>query len=185
MVLIATIAHSASAQDAYPRDVVTLITHSSPGGGSDVFLRQLARFLSPELGVDIVVENVRGGSGARAIAELVNSPADGSTFYAYTPTIIYTSLLSNPAYTFRDLEPLVNVFFDQDVIYTSAAGPFMPAWIESAVPAPKRGLISKKLGPSAVKKHWMLAGPTMGRPSTMRCAQATSVGSSNVTLRYA
>ena len=89
----------ATAQDAYPQDVVTLITHSSPGGGSDVFLRQLARFLSPELDVDIVVENVRGGSGARAIAELVNSPTDGSTFYAFTPTIIYTSQLSEPAST--------------------------------------------------------------------------------------
>lgn len=89
-----------------------------------MFLRQLARYLRPELGVDIVVENVRGGSGARAIAELVNSPADGSTFYAYTPTIVYTSLLSTPAYGFRDMDPLVNVFFDEDVIYTSAAGPF-------------------------------------------------------------
>lgn len=119
-----TASQAAGAQDAYPRDLVTLITHSSPGGGSDVFLRQLARFLGPELGVDIVVENVRGGSGARAIAELVNSPADGGTFYAFTPTIIYTSLLSAPAYTFRDMEPLVNVFFDQDVVYTSASGPF-------------------------------------------------------------
>jgi len=125
LALVATVAgHSAAAQDAYPRELVTLITHSSPGGGSDVFLRQLARFLGPELGVDIVVENVRGGSGARAIAELVNSPADGGTFYAYTPTIIYTSLLSAPAYTFRDFEPLVNLFFDEDVIYTSATGPF-------------------------------------------------------------
>ena len=70
------------------------------------------------------MENMRGGSGARAVAELINSPADGSTFYAYTPTIIYTSLLSAPAYTYRDLEPLVNVFFDQAVIYTSSVGPF-------------------------------------------------------------
>tara|TARA_B100000029_G_scaffold516780_1_gene634121 strand:+ start:7861 stop:8814 length:954 start_codon:yes stop_codon:yes gene_type:complete len=112
------------AQESYPQEVITLITHSSPGGGADVFLRQLARYLGPELGVDIAVENVRGGSGARAIAEIVNSPADGSTFYAYTPTIIYTSLLSNPDYTYRDMEPLVNVFFDQEVIYTRASGPF-------------------------------------------------------------
>jgi len=125
MALVAiVVSHSTAAQDSYPRELVTLITHSSPGGGSDVFLRQLARFLGPELGVDIVVENVRGGSGARAIAELVNSPADGSTFYAFTPTIIYTSLLSAPAYTYRDMEPLVNVFFDEDVVYTSSSGPF-------------------------------------------------------------
>jgi putative tricarboxylic transport membrane protein len=33
---------AAQAQD-YPVDTVTLITHSSPGGGSDVFLRELSR----------------------------------------------------------------------------------------------------------------------------------------------
>ena len=122
--LVMNAANMAAAQEPYPQEVITLITHSSPGGGSDVFLRQLARYLGPELGVDIAVENVRGGSGVRAVAKLVNSPADGSAFYAYTPTIIYTSLLSNPDYTFQDLQPLVNVFFDEDVIYTSASGPF-------------------------------------------------------------
>jgi len=119
------VASVGEAQAPYPHEVVTLITHSSPGGGSDVFLRQLARYLGPELGVDIVVENVRGGSGTRAIARLANAPADGSMFYAMTPTIIYTSLLSRPANTFRDLEPLVNVFFDQEVVYTRANGPFL------------------------------------------------------------
>ncbi|HEY5623126.1 MAG TPA: tripartite tricarboxylate transporter substrate binding protein, partial [Gammaproteobacteria bacterium] len=114
----------AAAQAPYPHDVVTLVTHSSPGGGSDVFLRELARYLGPELGVDIVVENVRGGSGARAMAQLANAPADGSLFYATTPTYIYTSLLSRPANTYRDLEPLVNVFFDEEVVYTRTSGPF-------------------------------------------------------------
>ncbi len=116
--------HPSVAQNVYPHDTITLITHSSPGGGSDIFLRRLAGFIGPELGVDVVVENVRGGSGARAVARLVNEPADGSTFYALTPTIVYTSLLSEPAYTYRDIEPLVNVFFDQAVVYTSAGSSF-------------------------------------------------------------
>ncbi|MGI9258888.1 MAG: Bug family tripartite tricarboxylate transporter substrate binding protein [Gammaproteobacteria bacterium] len=113
-----------AAQTPYPHDVVTLVTHSSPGGGSDVFLRELARYLGPELGVDIVVENVRGGSGARAMAQLATAPADGSRFYAATPTYIYTSLLSNSSYNYNDLDPLVNVFFAQEVVYTRADGPF-------------------------------------------------------------
>lgn len=115
---------SATAQPSYPHKVVTLVTHSSPGGGSDVFLRELARFLGPEMGVEFIVENVRGGSGARAMARLANAPADGSIFYATTPTYIYTSLLSRPANTFRDLEPIVNVFFDEEVIYTRTSGPY-------------------------------------------------------------
>ena len=118
------ISDNAGAQPAYPHQVVTLVTHSSPGGGSDVFLRELARFLGPEMGVEFVVENVRGGSGARAMAQLANAPADGSVFYATTPTYIYTSLLSRPANTYRDLEPIVNVFFDEEVVYTRTSGPF-------------------------------------------------------------
>lgn len=112
------------AQSAYPHDVVTLVTHSSPGGGSDVFLRKLAGYLGESMGVDFVVMNVRGGSGARAMARIGSAPPDGSILYATTPTYIYTSLLSRPGSTFRDLDPVVNVFFDEEVLYTRADGPF-------------------------------------------------------------
>ena len=108
----------------YPVDTVTLVTHSSPGGGSDVFLRELSRFLTPHLGANVVVENVSGGSGASAMARLAQAPADGSIFYATTPTFICTSLLSNPEYKYTDLEPLVNFFIDPEVIYTAADSPF-------------------------------------------------------------
>ncbi|KEQ04210.1 tripartite tricarboxylate transporter substrate binding protein [Pseudorhizobium pelagicum] len=114
---------AAQAQE-YPVDTVTLVTHSSPGGGSDVFLRELSRYLSPYLGANVIVENVSGGSGAKAMAQLAQAPADGSTFYATTPTFIYTSLLSDPEYKYTDLEPLVNFFIDPEVIYTSAKGEF-------------------------------------------------------------
>src|SRR5688500_14021030 len=113
----------AQAQE-YPADTVTLVTHSSVGGGSDVFLRELAKYLAPALGTNVVVENVTGGSGANAMARLASAPADGSIFYATTPTFIYTSLLSAPEATYKDLEPLVNVFTDPEVIYTAADSPY-------------------------------------------------------------
>jgi tripartite-type tricarboxylate transporter receptor subunit TctC len=103
---------------------VTLITHSSPGGGTDVFLRETVKYLGPIMGVDFVVENVRGGSGAKAMAVLATSPADGSIFYGTTPTFINTSILSDVEYTYQDLEPLVNVFFDPQIVYTRADSPF-------------------------------------------------------------
>ena len=46
--------------------------------------------------------------------------ADGRLFYATTPTFVYTSLLSRPAARYTDLEPLVNLFFDPEVLYTAA-----------------------------------------------------------------
>jgi tripartite-type tricarboxylate transporter receptor subunit TctC len=104
--------------------VVTLVTHSSPGGGSDVFLRTLAPHLSRAMGVTCIVENMQGGSGARAMVALSRAKPDGRMFYATTPTYVYTSLLSKPPARYTDLEPLVNVFFDPEVLYTAADSEF-------------------------------------------------------------
>jgi len=137
ILLLAAAFGSAQAQPGYPHDVVTLVTHSSPGGGSDVFLRELATFLGEAMGTRFVVMNVRGGSGARAMARLAAAPADGSMLYATTPTYIYTSLLSNPGKDFRDLDPVVNVFFDEEVIYTRADGPVQT--LQDAIDAARIG----------------------------------------------
>lgn len=104
--------------------VVTLITHSSPGGGSDVFLRAMLPHLSRIMHATLVVDNVEGGSGAKAMATLARAVPDGSMLYATTPTFVYTSLLSQPSTTFRDLEPVVNIFFDPEVLFTAADAPY-------------------------------------------------------------
>ncbi|MDR6634806.1 tripartite-type tricarboxylate transporter receptor subunit TctC [Phyllobacterium sp. 1468] len=108
----------------YPNKVVTLVTHSSPGGGSDVFLREMTKYLGKYIGATFIVENVQGGSGAKAMARVATAPADGSVFYATTPTYIYTSLMSKPQNTYKDMDPLVNIFADSEVIYTRTDGPF-------------------------------------------------------------
>ncbi len=109
---------------AYPVKVVTLVTHSSPGGGSDVFLREMTKYLGKYINATFVVENVQGGSGAKAMARVASAPADGSVFYATTPTYIYTSLMSKPQSTYKDMQPLVNFFLDSEVIFTRTDGPF-------------------------------------------------------------
>lgn len=113
----------AQAQAKYPHSTVTLVTHSSPGGGSDVFLRELAKHLGPAMGVSFVVENVSGGSGAKAMARLAKAPADGSVFYATTPTYIQTTLLSKPEVGYQALEPVATVFLDPEVVYTRIESP--------------------------------------------------------------
>ena len=104
--------------------VVTLVTHSSPGGGSDVFLRSMAPHLSRIMNTTMIVENVEGGSGAKAMAMLARAKPDGAEFYATTPTFIYTSLMSKTAATYHDLEPLVNIFYDPEVLFTASDSPY-------------------------------------------------------------
>jgi len=116
-------ARGALAQTPYPHRNVTLVTHSSPGGGSDVFLRVLARHLGPKMGVHFAVENVRGGSGARAVSRVAQAPADGSVLYATTPTYIQTSMLSRVPHGYDSLMPVAIVFLDPEVIYARAESP--------------------------------------------------------------
>ena len=123
LITIGFAAHAAEPA-SYPHRVVTLVTHSSPGGGSDVFLREMTKFLRKYINATFVVENVQGGSGARAMARVASAKPDGSVLYATTPTYVFTSLMSKPPSTFRDLEPLVNLFTDAEVIFTRSDGPY-------------------------------------------------------------
>jgi tripartite-type tricarboxylate transporter receptor subunit TctC len=117
-------AREAPAPVPYPHRVVTLVTHSTPGGGSDVFLREMIRHLRKHINASFIVENVSGGSGARAISRVATAKPDGSIFYATTPTYVLTSLLSRPPHSYRDLEPLVNFFTDTEIVYTRTEGPY-------------------------------------------------------------
>ena len=122
--MLAQLAPSAAQTVKYPVQNVTLVTHSSPGGGSDVFLRELIKHLTPVMGTSFAVENVRGGSGAKAVAQVAKAPADGSMLYATTPTYIQTTLLSKPDVGYGDLDPIAIVFFDPELIYTRADAPW-------------------------------------------------------------
>ena len=114
----------ASAQAPYPQSRVTLVTHSSPGGGTDLFLRELSTYLTPLMKTSFSVENIRGGSGATAVAHVAAGKPDGSIFYGTTPTYIQTTLLSKPKVGYDGLDPIAIVFVDPEVIYTRAESPF-------------------------------------------------------------
>lgn len=126
LALLATIPAAAQtpAKLPYPVKVVTLVTHSSPGAGSDVVLREMIKYLERYIDAKFIVENDEGGSGAKAMARVAAARPDGSMLYSTTPTYILTSLLSKPSRTYHDLEPIVNTFTDSEVIYTRAGAPY-------------------------------------------------------------
>jgi tripartite-type tricarboxylate transporter receptor subunit TctC len=109
---------------AYPVNRVTLVTHSSPGGGTDVFLRDMIKQMNGVLKTSMSVENIRGGSGATAVSNVAKGAPDGSIFYGTTPTYIQTTLLSKPPVGYDGLDPMVIVFLDPELIYTRAESPF-------------------------------------------------------------
>jgi putative tricarboxylic transport membrane protein len=114
----------AIAQDKYPPNPVTLVTLSSPGGGTDVFLREVSRHLGPIMGTTFVVVNTTGGGGAKAMAQVAQSPKDGSMFLGTTGTLINTTVTSKVQYGSKDMDWVVNFFLDPSLVYVRAESPF-------------------------------------------------------------
>ncbi|MDQ7843411.1 MAG: tripartite tricarboxylate transporter substrate binding protein [Armatimonadota bacterium] len=111
-------------QGSYPTKPITLVTHSSPGAGGDIFLRNLAKYLEGIVPVPIVVENRSGGSSARAVTYVATSPKDGYVLYGSTPTFLQTPILTKTPHTFLDLQPVANVFFDPMILYVKTDSPW-------------------------------------------------------------
>jgi tripartite-type tricarboxylate transporter receptor subunit TctC len=77
---LALVALAAVAQENWPARAVRFIVPSSPGGGTDLYARQLAQALSESLGQQFIVDNRPGASGNIGAEAAARSAPDGYTF---------------------------------------------------------------------------------------------------------
>ncbi|HMH17053.1 MAG TPA: tripartite tricarboxylate transporter substrate binding protein [Burkholderiales bacterium] len=99
----------ADAQEAWPARPVKFIVPSSPGGGTDLYARQLAQALSESLKQQFIVDNRPGASGNIGAEAAAKSAPDGYTFLvSANPAIaVNPSLYKNLAYDAdRDFTPV-------------------------------------------------------------------------------
>lgn len=65
--------------EEFPSKPVTIIEPWAPGSAADTVMRLLAEMSSEKLGQPVVVQNLEGGGGTRALLELHRSEPDGHT----------------------------------------------------------------------------------------------------------
>lgn len=118
---------SSLAFGAYPTKPVVLVTHSSPGAGGDIFLRNLAKYLEPYMKTGLAIENRAGGGGAVALNYIATARPDGYILYGVTPTYLQTPLLGKTARTYKDTTAIVNVFIDPMILYVRNESPYKSA----------------------------------------------------------
>ncbi|MBL8383817.1 MAG: tripartite tricarboxylate transporter substrate binding protein [Burkholderiales bacterium] len=72
---------AAAAQGVALVPPITLLVPYPAGGPSDLTARTLAAPVARELGLDVIVDNIAGASGAIAVQKVLNAPADGRLVY--------------------------------------------------------------------------------------------------------
>lgn len=68
-----------SEASSYPAKPIQLLIVHKAGSSTDIIARTLQPFLSKELGVQVVVQNVPGGGGVQAMSQLNKEKPDGYT----------------------------------------------------------------------------------------------------------
>ncbi len=112
------LAFAATAQEKWPTKTVTLVAHSSPGGGNDIMARNLGPALEKKHGISVVVQNRTGGSGAVAANYMATqAPRDGYTLQMVTPTQLITPLRSKGIPTYKDMTPIAGMLMDPTTLY--------------------------------------------------------------------
>ncbi len=82
-----------SALAEWPERAIELIVPANPGGDTDANARALAAALNEELGWNVIVSNMSGGSGAVAFKDALSNPDDGYRFVFYHSGACITQML--------------------------------------------------------------------------------------------
>lgn len=122
------VARHAHAQERFPSRTIEVVTHAGVGGGTDITARMMMVQAPAEFGVELVVVNRVGGSGAAALAYAASKPRDGHTLLLLTQTHLLTVLRNRaPGITYPDLVGVARATEDPQVLMVGKASPHRTA----------------------------------------------------------
>ncbi|MCL4532423.1 MAG: tripartite tricarboxylate transporter substrate binding protein [Actinobacteria bacterium] len=140
----------------WPTKNVVFITHTSPGGGGDIFNRAVAKAAEKPWGQSVVVENRTGASGANAFIATRDAKPDGYTLMGQTPTLITATLMNKMPVLWSDLQPVAQVSMDIMILYVKYDAPYKDA--KELVAAAKSGATKQRWGGGSVGStdNWLV-----------------------------
>lgn len=108
----------------FERDIELVICNGE-GGGVDTTFRTLIPYLEKELGVNIIPNNVTGGSGINGMEYVAKQPADGYTFVTINPSPLSGALQGKCSWDMlNELQLVACVVYDIDLIMVGKDSPY-------------------------------------------------------------
>jgi putative tricarboxylic transport membrane protein len=120
---------------------VTVVVHTAPGGGSDVFTRQVVKLLQQTklISSNWPVDNQSSGASIGAMSYLTGKRGSNTTIAAITPTWLVTPMtLKNTSVKFDDLQPIAEILVEPYMMIVPANSPYHTAsdFVTAAQQAP-------------------------------------------------
>jgi len=116
---------AASAGVAWPTDTVTILVGVRAGGNQDLKARLLAKYLSDEIGANVVVENVPGASGSlAAVNYLEEGPNTNVLHFAPLALLAMNPIYQDITYSIDDFQPVASFDTSNFGLFVRADGPF-------------------------------------------------------------
>ncbi len=123
LTLVATLAQTCLAADAYPSNAVKLVVPFAAGGGTDTVARVVAQVLGERLAKPLIVDNRPGAGGSIGTLAVTQAQADGYTLLLGSNGTIVLNTLLYPQLKYqvdRDLVPVAGI---ASVPYLIASNP--------------------------------------------------------------
>ena len=125
--ILLLLAPSLYAAETYPNKPVLFITHSGPGGGMDTMLRRITDVMAKDklVSQQMRVENIQGGSGAKAMTALVKRKGDDHVLAGMTSVWVAAPLISpDIKVSYKDMTPVALLGLDPNLLVVRADSPF-------------------------------------------------------------
>jgi len=127
---------------AYPEKPIEIVVHSSPGGGSDLFARQVAAILEKEgiVKQKIQVVNRTGGGGTVALNYIASKKGDPYVLMNVTTSPLSALMRGSSQLKFDDVVCIAMMVEDPNLAFTRYDSPLkdMKAVIAEAKKAPRK-----------------------------------------------
>lgn len=102
-----------------PTKTVTIVCGYGVGGSSDLFARILARELSDYWGVNVIVNNIEGASGAVGTTECFNAAPDGYTVFVSNGATITQSVQGDVEWNYSEFTNIAKVIDEDEILCVS------------------------------------------------------------------
>jgi tripartite-type tricarboxylate transporter receptor subunit TctC len=167
LVLVATIGFASGESEEMeaaegtwqPSEPIRLIVPWAPGGGTDTVARALAEHGEKHFGVPIVVENVEGGMGARALQRVNNAEPDGYELVVASGYVAWIDQVRDFPVNFDDFTKVMAINRDPAAFTVSADSDFES--IEDVVDYAEANPGEFTVGHSGEGLVWHIAGASV------------------------